>query len=88
MCKNCIVGKFMEEHSQFFRGNQIVRGLYIRDGGVELFVLEQKEWKDKRTTFVFQFDCGTFASCKTEINTMEKYLLEIPDADFAEFVNY
>ena len=86
--KMSVVNKFMEEHSQLFRGNQIVRGLYIRIDCVEIFVLEQREWKNQRNTFVFRFECGNFVSCNTEINTMEKYLLEIPNSDFAEYVDF
>ena len=83
-----IVKKFMEEHSQFFRGNQIVRGLYIRTDCVEIFVLEQAEWKNNRKTFVFRFECGYLASCTTEVNTMEHYILEITHSDFAEYVDF
>lgn len=86
--KMSIVKKFMEEHSQFFRGNNIVRGLYIRSDCTEIFVLEQAEWKGNRNTFVFRFDCGSLASCNTEVNTMEKYILEIAHSDFAEYVDF
>lgn len=86
--KMSIVKKFMEEHYQFFHGNQIVRGLYIRTDCTEIFVLEQAEWKNNRKTFVFKFECGNFASCNTEINTMEKYILEIAHSDFAEYVDF
>ena len=66
----------------------IVRGLYLRTGCTELFILECREWKNQRTTFVFDFDCGYFVSCKTETNTMEKYLMDIPNADHAEYVSF
>ena len=84
--KMSVVNKFMEEHSQFFRGNQIVRGLYIRIDCVEFFVLEQRGWENKCNTFVFRFECGSFVSCSTEINTMERYFLEISNSDYAEYV--
>ena len=86
--KMSVVNKFMEEHSDFFRGNQIVRGLYIRIDCVEFFVLEQEEWKNQRKTFVFRFECGNFAHCNTEINTMEKYFLEIPNSNDAEYITF
>ena len=86
--KMSVVNKFMEEHSDFFRGNLIVRGLYIRIDCEEIFVLEQEEWKNNRNTFVFRFNCGHLVSCTTEINTMEHYILEIPHSDFAEYVDF
>ena len=84
--RNNLIGKFISEHSNFFNGNSIVRGIYLRMDCTELFILECSEWKNKRTTFVFEFDCGYFCSCKTEINTMEKYLMDISKYEHAEYV--
>ena len=82
-----IVSDFIKEHHVFLN-IPIVRGLYLRIGSTEFFVLEQKEWKNQRKTFVFEFDCGHFVSCQTETNTMEKFMMDIPEADYAEYVSY
>ena len=86
--KMSVVKKFMEEHPQLFRGIQIVRGLYIRSDCTEIFVLEQEEWKNNRNAFVFEFGCGNLEKLRTEVNIMEKYLMEIPNCDYAEYVTF
>ena len=85
---NIAVKKFVDTHYDFFDGDLLTRGLYIRFDTSELFVIERKAWKDKRDTFVFEFNCGCFVSCRTEINTMEKYILEIHKSDYAEYITF
>lgn len=80
------INRFIGE-MRMFRDIPIVRGLYLRMDCTELFILESREWKNQRRTFVFEFDCGHFVSCKTETNTMEKYLMDVYKADHAEFVH-
>lgn len=84
---NSIIHNFIKEQSMLSDAH-IVRGLYLGTGCTQLFILERREWKNQRTTFVFEFDCGHFVSCKTEINTMEKYLLDISNVDRAEYVTF
>lgn len=86
--KDTIVYKFMSEHKRFFRDSRIYRGLYLRISCTEFFILEEKEWKNNRKTFVFEFDCGYLVSCNTELNTMEKYLIDISKFDFAEYITF
>ena len=83
-----VVKSFIEEHSNMFYGCTIVRGLYLRDDCNEIFVMECEEWKSQRKTFVFEFCCGYFESCKTEINVMEKYLMDISKVDHAEYTAF
>ncbi len=84
---NNIIGDFVKKQ-EILKDTPIVRGLYIRMCCTELFILEEREWKNQRRTFVFEFDCGHFVSCKTEVNTMEKYLVDIPNVCYAEYVSY
>ena len=86
--KNTVICKFMSEHRSLFEGFIISRGLYLRENCTEFIILECEEWKNQRKTFVFEFGCGCLASCKTEFNTMEKYLIDIPKSDFAEYVTF
>lgn len=84
-----IVRKFRNEYSGLLcRSGSIVRGLYIRSDCSELFIFEHKEWKGQRRTFVFEFGCGYLEELRTEVNTMEKYLLEIPKCDLAEYITF
>ena len=83
--ENSIVRKFQNTH---LKGCHIVRGLYIREDCSEHFVFEHKEWKGQRKTFVFEFGCGYLEELRTEMNTMEKYLMEIPKCDYAEYVTF
>lgn len=83
-----VVKSFIEEHSNMFHGFTIVRGLYLRYDCSETFVLECAEWKSQRITFVFEFGCGYLESRKEEINTMEKYLMDISKVDYAEYITF
>lgn len=82
-----IISKFIKD-MPILKDIPVVRGLYIRDNTTEIFILECEEWKNQRKTFVFEFDCGYFVSCKTEVNTMEKYLMDISKVDRAEYVSH
>ena len=86
MEKNTIIEKFLEEQHMLFLRVPIVRGLYLRMDCTELFSIECREWKNQRRTFVFEYGCGYLDSCKTETNTMEKYLMYISKAEHAEYV--
>jgi hypothetical protein len=82
-----VINRFIGE-MPMFKDVSIVRGLYLRMDCTELFILESREWKNQRRTFVFEFDCGHFVSCKTEINTMEKYLMDVPNAHYVEYTSH
>lgn len=84
---NNIVNDFIKKQ-EILKDIPIIRGLYIRSNTTELFILECEEWKNQRRTFVFEFDCGYFLSCKTETNTMEKYLMDVFNADRVEYVSH
>lgn len=75
---------FMNNHADFFA--HVVRCLYVRNDTEETYVLECREYKGERTTYVFCYECGYFYKCMTEINTFEKYCTLIPESDNSEFI--
>lgn len=79
------VYNFLKKNSDLIGHMHIVRGLYLRSGCDETFVLEYPEFKCGRRTFVFCLNCGNLEEIRTEFNTMEKYILEIPKCEFAEY---
>lgn len=84
---NSVVREFFRKQD-ILSDADIVRGLYLIMDCTELFVFECEELNNKRKTYVFEYGCGQFDSCRTETNTMEKYLMDIPNADYAEYVNF
>ena len=83
-----VIKVFIKEHSSLFCNDMVARGLYLRMDCAEVIVLEYREFKNQRRTFVFEFGCGYLESCKTEINTMEKYLMDISKSDHAEYITF
>ena len=87
--ENIAVKNFMSSHVSLFNNLPICRGLYILDDRTEeIYILECQEYKGRRVTYVFCFNCGCFHECRTEVNTFEKYLMTIHEADYAEFIKF
>lgn len=84
---NSVVREFFRKQD-ILSDADIVRGLYLIMDCTELFVFECEQCRNKRKTYVFEYGCGSFDSCRTETNTMEKYLTDISIADYAEYVTF
>lgn len=78
-----VIRKFLEEHSDI-RNIDFANCLYTRCDCEETFVFECHEHKGMKKTFVFVYNCGNFAECRTEYDTFGKYLLIAPWCDFME----
>ena len=85
---NNVINEFMVANKPLLGDINIVRGLYLRMDCTELFILEHREWRGQRKTFVFEFCCGLLNSCRTEANTMGKYLCDITKAELAEYATF
>ncbi len=84
--KNTIIKNFMDEHKTFFEDSNITRGLYIfSNESHEMYIIERNSYR-KNEVFVFEFDCGNFISCRTETDTMNKYLSDIIKSEYSEYV--
>lgn len=86
--ENSNIYKFIKANSTLLSGIPVSRCLNINTGMEELYVLECAEYKGKRRTYIFRFDCGELWECKTEINTFENYLVLIPTSTYTEYINF
>lgn len=74
------VRDFCKEKASFLLDAYLNRGLYLCFEMQELFIYELRGGK----TIVFEYECkDCLTDFRTEVNTMEKYILQIPKADFA-----
>lgn len=78
---------FLEKHSDL-KDCALKSGLYTRCGTEEIFVFECAEWKGKKKTFVFVYNCGNFVECRTEQDTFGNYLMVSPWCDFMELMRF
>lgn len=84
------IKNFLKKHNDFFCSNYrtLNRGLYLHADETEIIVLEEvmnERGDNSNRVFVFEFECGCLAICRTETNAMEKYLMRIPFTDYAEY---
>ena len=70
-------GVWTDTHSE-----ETKRGISIRLGYADI---EFKKCPKCGELIEIEFECGDLTSCRTEINTMEKYLMKIPFADYATY---
>ena len=81
VCEN-----FMEKNNALLNGVSIERALYLRNNCTEIIVL-QCNYKNKKC-FIFEHDCGVLNAIKSEFDSMEKYMMLIPNSEYAEYITF
>lgn len=79
--ENSAIRNFLR-NNKMISTDMVARGLYLHDDCRETIILEL-DWN--KTVFVFVNDCGCLVECRTEKNTFDKYILQIPNCDYAEY---
>ena len=79
-----IIKEFLENHPDL-HGIDFSRKMHIHNGTMDMFIFELPEWKGRKKTSVFDYDCGQFYECRTEYDTFNKYLFSLAtECDFME----
>lgn len=79
--------EFLSTHSDL-RDIRAERALYMHDGNNKTFIIEERECKGLKKTFIFKYSQGYFSECHTEINTFDKYFALIPSSLYTEYIAF
>lgn len=85
--KTNVINSLMKRCGELFADERIQNLLYIRNEDEEYFIIECKEWRGNRKTFVLKFECGNLSFINTQYNTMEMYIPLIINSDYSEFIH-
>jgi len=85
-CRTPAINNFLNSNERLFRGMYFKSALYMAfyDYCESIYVFQM----ENGTCFIFELECGILEHMREERNSMEKYMMRIPNSSCAEYTTF